>query len=64
MPTTVQVQEKTRRLLDKIKREMGVSSYDAVINKLMRTRGGMTQSLFGACKGSRPFTREEAEHDI
>ncbi len=63
MATTVQVQEQTRRLLDKLKREMGLSSYDEVINRLVRVRTGVPQSLFGAYKGSHHYIREaEAEH--
>jgi len=63
MPTTVQVREDTRRLLERLKREMGVSSYDEVIRRLARRRAGVPDSLFGSCKGSTPFVRErEEEH--
>ena len=63
MPTTVQVREDTRRLLDRLKREMGVSSYDEVIRRLARRRAGVPDSLFGSCSGSIPFAREiEEEH--
>jgi predicted CopG family antitoxin len=63
MTTTVQVRDETRRLLERLKRQMGVPSYDDVIRKLARSKAGVPDSLFGACKGSRRFVREkEAEH--
>lgn len=65
MATTVQVRDETRRLLDKLKKEMGLTSYDEVIRTLVKSRTGLPESLFGACKGSRPFRREpEAEHAL
>jgi predicted CopG family antitoxin len=61
--TTVQVREDTRRLLEKLKREMGLGTYDEVIKRLARSKSGVPESLFGACKGSRRFVREkEQEH--
>ncbi len=63
MPTTIQVREDTRRLLDRLKREMGASSYDEVIKRLARRMAGVPGSLFGSCRGSMPFIREwEEEH--
>ena len=65
MPTTVQVSEETRKLLDGLKRELGLKSYDEVIKKLVKSKHGMPGSLFGACRGSLPFRREpEAEHEL
>jgi predicted CopG family antitoxin len=61
--TTVQVRDDTRRLLEKLKKEMGLGTYDEVIKKLARSKSGLPESLFGACKGSRRFVREkEQEH--
>lgn len=63
--TTVQVSLETRRLLEKLKKEMGLQSYDEVIGKLAKKEAGIPASLFGACKGSKPFRREqEAEHKL
>ncbi len=63
MTTTVQVRDETRRLLEKLKRQMGVLSYDEVIRRLARSKAGIPDSLFGACKNSRGFVREkEDEH--
>lgn len=58
MPTTVQVSNETRHLLERLKKEMGLRSYDDVIRKLAKKEAGMPQSLFGACRGSKPFKRE------
>lgn len=65
MPTTVQVRDETRRILDRLKKETGLSSYDEVITKLIQSRAAVPESLFGACKGSLPFRRErEDEHAL
>lgn len=65
MHTTVQISDETRRLLDRLKKETGLPSYDEVIKRLATARTGMPESLFGACKGSLPFSREiEAEHAL
>jgi hypothetical protein len=61
--TTVQVGEDTRRLLENLKRQMGLGTYDEVIKRLARSKSGVPESLFGACKGSLRFVREkEQEH--
>lgn len=65
MFTTVQVSSETRRLLEKLKKDMGLESYDGVIEKLARKESGIPDSLFGSCKGSKPFKREtEDEHEV
>jgi len=65
MATTVQVKRPTRRILDRLKKEMGVKSYDDVIRILVESKRGIPGSLFGACRGSLSFKREgDVEHDI
>jgi predicted CopG family antitoxin len=65
MTTTVQVREDTRRILDRLKRQLRLSSYDEVIRKLVKSKAGLPGSLFGACRGSHSFVREkENEHTI
>ena len=65
MTTTVQVREDTRRLLDKLKRQLRLESYDAVIRDLVKSKTGQPESFFGACTGSHSFVREkEDEHRI
>lgn len=63
MTTTVQVRDETRRLLERLKKQMGVFSYDDVIRRLARSKASIPDSLFGACRGSHRFVREkEDEH--
>jgi hypothetical protein len=65
MTTTVQVREDTRRLLDKLKGQLRLASYDEVIRNLVKSKTGQPESFFGSCKGSHPFVREkEDEHSI
>ena len=61
--TTVQVREDTRRLLERLKKQMGLGTYDEVIKRLAKSKSGVPESVFGACKGSLRFVREkEQEH--
>jgi len=63
MTTTVQVSDETRRLLEKLKNEKKLESYDQVIKWLVDTKTGLPSSMFGAAKGSHRFVREsEDEH--
>jgi len=65
MTTTVQVRDETRRLLESLKKQMGLPSYDDVIRRLAKSKAGIPDSLFGACRGSRPFVREkEVAHNF
>jgi len=63
MTTTVQVTDETRRLLEKLKSEKKLDSYDQVIRWLVASEAGLPRSMFGVAKGSRGFVREtEDEH--
>ena len=65
MSTTVQISNETRRLLEKLKNDMGLKSYDEVIGRLAKKESRMPDSLFGTCKGSKRFRREpELEHKL
>ena len=48
MPTTVQVEESTKQLLDEIKRREHVSSYNEIIKRLAKERSKIPDSMFGA----------------
>ena len=49
--------------MQRLKKQMGVLSYDDVIARLAKSKAGIPDSLFGACRGSRRFVREkEDEH--
>ncbi len=63
MTTTVQVADETRRLLEKLKNERKLDSYDQVIRWLVESGAGLQRSMFGVAKGSHKFEREsEDEH--
>ena len=63
MTTTVQVADETRRLLEKLKDERKLESYDQVIRWLMASEARLPKPMYGAAKGSHGFEREsESEH--
>ena len=66
MPTTVQVDEKTLQMLNKIKKEMKANSHDQVIKSLILERKNIPSSMFGSNRKLKPFTRkDEAEfHEL
>ncbi len=66
MPTTVQVDEKTLQMLNKIKKETNAASHDQVIKTLILQRKNIPNSMFGSNRKLKPFTKEdEAEfHDL
>jgi hypothetical protein len=66
LPTTVQVDEKTLQMLNKIKKEMKANSHDQVIKSLILERKNIPCSMFGSNRKLKPFTREdEAEsHEL
>ena len=65
MTTTVQVRDETRKLLDRLKQQLGLRSYDEVIDRLVKARMGTPKSLFGARNDSLRFVKEkEDEHKL
>jgi hypothetical protein len=64
--TTVQVNEKTLQMLNKIKKEMNANSHDQVITSLILERKQIPCSMFGSNRKLKPFTKEdEAEfHEL
>jgi predicted CopG family antitoxin len=62
MATTIQIREPTLQVLKKIKAELGLKTYDEVINRLIKRR----RSMFGAHPGITEFKEEdEAEfHEV
>ena len=50
-------------MLDRLKRQTGLASYDEVIRRLARSKTGLPDSLFGACRGSHRFVRENEDKD-
>jgi hypothetical protein len=66
LPTTVQVDEKTLQMLNKIKKEMKANSHDQVIKTLIVERKKIPRSMFGSNRKLKTFTKDdEAEfHDL
>ena len=66
MPTTVQVDEKTLQLLNKLKEEMKARSHDEVIKTLISERKRIPRSMFGTNPKLKPFLKkDEAEcHEL
>jgi hypothetical protein len=66
VPTTVQVDEKTLQMLNKIKKEMKANSHDQVIKTLILERKNIPYSMFGSNRKLKPFTlKDEAEfHEL
>ncbi|MEM3699789.1 MAG: hypothetical protein QXL57_02835 [Candidatus Bathyarchaeia archaeon] len=66
MPTTVQVDEKTLQLLNKLKEEMKARSHDEVIKTLISERKRIPRSMFGTNPKLKPFSKkDEAErHEL
>ena len=66
LPTTVQVDEKTLQMLNKIKKEMNASSHDQVIKSLILERKKIPCSMFGSNRKLNSFTeKDEAEfHEL
>ncbi len=48
MPTTIQVEESTKQLLDEIKKKERASTYNEVIRKLAREKIKIPETMFGA----------------
>jgi hypothetical protein len=59
MPTTVQVDEKTLQMLNKIKKETNASSHDQVIKSLILERKNIPCSMFGSNRKLKPFTQQD-----
>ena len=66
MPTTVQVDEKTLQMLNRLKEEMKARSHDEVIKTLISERKKIPRSMFGSNRKLKPFSVEdEAEfHEL
>ncbi len=62
--TTIQVSRKTRMLLELLKREYGVRSFDEVIERLVFEKAGLPMDMFGVDKGRlKPFSARDRMED-
>jgi predicted CopG family antitoxin len=66
VPTTVQVDEKTLQMLNKIKKETKARSHDEVIKTLISYRKKIPCSMFGSNRKLNSFSeKDEAEfHEL
>jgi predicted CopG family antitoxin len=61
MSTTIQVQDDVYVMLERLKRELNMESYNQVIKHLIRKSKRMDKSEFGSMPGIAPFVREEID---
>ncbi|MBI2339300.1 MAG: hypothetical protein HYU99_02880 [Deltaproteobacteria bacterium] len=60
MTTTIQVQEKTLRLLKLEKKKLKLDTYDQVIRHLTQARGPVVGKMFGIDRGRlSPFSEDD-----
>jgi hypothetical protein len=55
----VQIEGKTLKMLNELKKEMKVSSYDEVIKSLILERKKIPSSMFGSNRKLKSFTQED-----
>ncbi len=59
MPTTVQVDEKTLQMLNKIKKETKAKSHDEVIKALISERKKIPHSMYGSNRKLTSFSEQD-----
>ncbi len=59
--TTIQLHDDVIRMLNSLKKEMKVKSYEEVIRELLRSHKGFKKSYFGAFPGLKEFKRDEED---
>ena len=60
--TTIQVQQETLDLLRRLKAELRAATYDDVLQRLLRQRRRIPDSMFGAHPKLKPFAHEKEFH--
>ena len=63
MPTTIQVSETTKQLLDMLKEKKQAKTHDMVIQQLVQAEMKIPDSMFGAVKGLK-WKKEEDRADF
>jgi len=51
VPTTIQVKRRNLKLLEALKKRMGLKSYDEVIERLLEEKVGLPSDMFGIDRG-------------
>ncbi|MBO3753378.1 MAG: VapB-type antitoxin [Candidatus Brockarchaeota archaeon] len=64
MTSTIQVKRRNLRLLEALKKRMGVKSYDEVIERLLEEKTNIPADMFGVDKGRiSKFTEKDRLED-
>ncbi len=61
MPTTIMVKEDVAQALKRLRKELGVESYDDVLRMIIRKFKSLDKSHFGTLPDLKPFRREEID---
>lgn len=61
MATTIQVQDDVYKMLNQLKKELNVESYNDVLRHLLRKSKRMDESEFGSMPEIAPFQREDID---
>ena len=61
MSTTIQVQDDVYKMLNILKKELNVESYNDVVKHLIKKAKKMDETEFGSMPGIAPFQREEID---
>jgi predicted CopG family antitoxin len=61
MSTTIQVKDDVQEMLDRLKKDINVKSYDEAIRYLFRKAKRMERSNFGSLPELESFQREEID---
>ena len=61
MPTTIQVKDDVLEMLNRLKKELKVRSYDEAIRYLFRKSNRTDKSHFGSLPDIKSFEREEID---
>lgn len=61
--TTIQLHDDVIRMLNSLKKEMKLKTYEEVIRELLKSHKSFKKSYFGAFPGLKEFNRHEEEDD-
>ena len=59
MPTTIQVSETTKQMLDMLKEKKQIKTHEQLIQHLLEVEIDVPKSMFGAAKGLKKWSRKD-----
>ena len=59
MATTIQVSDTTKQMLDMMKEEKRIRTYDLLLEHLLQSEVTVPNSMFGAAKGLKKWSRKD-----